>query len=67
MVLPDAGPTMAKLDVCILALSSPVGWARVEYRVLTGSRRDDLQLERHWPRLVEICAGRDCRARWTVR
>jgi diacylglycerol kinase family enzyme len=43
--------------VGILAPSSPLGWARVGYRVITGSRHDDRQLERHRARRVEILAA----------
>ncbi len=47
------------LDVGILAPASPAGWARVAYRVITGSRHDDWRLERYRARRVEIQARAD--------
>jgi diacylglycerol kinase family enzyme len=55
-LLPDARLDDGVLDVGILAPSSPLGWARVGYRVMTGSRHDDRRLERHRARSVEIHA-----------
>jgi diacylglycerol kinase family enzyme len=56
-LLPDARLDDSLLDVGILAPASPAGWARVAGRVITGSRRDDLNLERRQARRVEIQAG----------
>ena len=56
-LLPGARLDDGVLDVGILAPSSPLGWARVGYRVLTGSRHDDRRLERHQARRVEIHAA----------
>jgi diacylglycerol kinase family enzyme len=53
-LLPDARPDDGLLDVGILAPASLAGWARVGYRVLTRSRRDDHRLERFRARKVEI-------------
>jgi undecaprenyl-diphosphatase len=44
------------LDVGILAPAGPVGWLRVAHRVLTGSGRGGVPLERHQARRVEISA-----------
>ncbi|HEY5353374.1 MAG TPA: diacylglycerol kinase family protein [Streptosporangiaceae bacterium] len=55
-LLPDARLDDSLLDVGILAPASPAGWARVAGRVITGSRRDDLNLERRQARRVEIQA-----------
>jgi len=43
--------------VAILAPATPLGWARVAYRIMTGGRHEDRRLERHQARRVEICAG----------
>ncbi len=56
-LLPDARVDDGVLDVAILAPASPAGWARVAYRVITGSRHDDRRLERHRARRVEIQAS----------
>jgi diacylglycerol kinase family enzyme len=56
-LLPGARLDDGVLDVGILAPSSPLGWARVGYRVMTGSRHDDRRLERHRARSVEIHAA----------
>jgi diacylglycerol kinase family enzyme len=56
-LLPDARPDDGLLDVGILAPASLAGWARVGYRVLTRSRRDDHRLERFRARKVEISAS----------
>jgi len=56
-LLPDARLDDSLLDVGILAPASPAGWARVAGRVITGSRRDDLNLERRQARRVEIEAA----------
>jgi len=45
------------LDVGILAPSSPLGWARVAYRIMAGSRYEDGQLERYRARRIEIRAA----------
>ena len=55
-LLPDARLDDGVLDVAILAAAGPLGWGRVAYRVLTGSRRDDRRLERYRARRVEIQA-----------
>ena len=59
MLLPDARLDDGRLDVGILGPASPLGWGRVAYRVLTGSRREDRHLGRYRARLVEIRADRD--------
>jgi diacylglycerol kinase family enzyme len=56
-LLPGARLDDGVLDVGILAPSSPLGWARVGYRVMTSSRHDDQRLERHQARSVEIHAA----------
>lgn len=56
-LLPDARLDDGVLDVAILAPASPAGWARVAYRVITGSRHDDWRLERHRAGRVQIQAG----------
>lgn len=58
-LLPDARLDDGVLDVGILAPASPAGWARVAYRVITGSRHDDRRLERYRARRVEIQAATD--------
>jgi diacylglycerol kinase family enzyme len=58
-LLPSARLDDGVLDVAILAPSSPLGWARVGYRVITGSRHDDRRLERHQARRIEIRAARE--------
>jgi diacylglycerol kinase family enzyme len=59
LLLPGARLDDGMLDVGILAPSSPLGWARVGYRVMTGSRHDDRVLERHQARRIEIHATRE--------
>jgi diacylglycerol kinase family enzyme len=56
-LLPEARLDDGLLDVGILAPASPLGWARVAYRVLAASRHDDRTLERHRARSVEIRAA----------
>ena len=56
-LLPDARLDDGLLDVGILAPAGPAGWALVAGRVVTGSRHDDLNLERHRARQVEIEAA----------
>ena len=56
LIMPDARLDDGMLDVAILAPSGPLGWAAVGYRVISRSRHDDLQLERHRARRVEIRA-----------
>jgi diacylglycerol kinase (ATP) len=56
-LLPEARLDDGQLDVGILAPASPLGWARVAYRVLTASRHQDPALERHRARSVEIHAA----------
>jgi diacylglycerol kinase family enzyme len=56
-LLPDARLDDGLLDVAILGPASPLGWARVGYRIMTGSRHEDRRLERHRARRVEIYAG----------
>ena len=56
-LLPGARLDDGVLDVGILAPLSPLGWARVGYRVITGSRHDDRRLERHQARRIEIHAA----------
>jgi diacylglycerol kinase family enzyme len=58
-ILPAARLDDGLLDVVILAPAGPLGWASVGFRVLTRSRRDDLQLERHQARTIEIRADAD--------
>ncbi|HEY0719450.1 MAG TPA: diacylglycerol kinase family protein, partial [Streptosporangiaceae bacterium] len=58
-LLPDARPDDGLLDVGILAPAGLAGWARVGYRVLARSRRDDHRLERFRARKVEITADTD--------
>jgi YegS/Rv2252/BmrU family lipid kinase len=58
-LLPDARPDDGLLDVGILAPSGLADWARVGYRVLARSRRDDRRLERFRARRVEITADAD--------
>ena len=58
-LLPDARLDDGVLDVGILAPAGPLGWGRVAYRVVTGSRRDDWRLERYRARRVDIQAGAD--------
>ena len=58
-LLPGAALDDGVLDVAILAPAGPVGWGRVAYRVLTGSRHDDRRLERYRARRVEIQADTD--------
>lgn len=59
VLLPDARLDDGVLDVGILAPAGPLGWGRVAYRVVTGSRRDDRRLERYRARRVDIQAGAD--------
>jgi undecaprenyl-diphosphatase len=59
VLLPAARLDDGQLDVGILAPSSLWGWARVAYRVLTASGRDDRPLDRHRARHVEIRADRE--------
>jgi diacylglycerol kinase family enzyme len=56
-ILPDARPDDGLLDVCVLAPRGLVGWMSVGLRAVTGSRRDDLQLERFQAQRVEIKAA----------
>ena len=56
-LLPDARLDDGLLDVGILAPSSPLGWARVAYRIMAGSRHEDGQLERYRARRIEIRAA----------
>ncbi len=58
-LLPDARPGDGLLDVGILAPAGLADWARVGYRVLTRSRRDDHCLERFRAGRVEITADAD--------
>ncbi|HUY44261.1 MAG TPA: diacylglycerol kinase family protein [Streptosporangiaceae bacterium] len=58
-LLPDARLDDGLLDVGILAPSHALGWGLVAQRVLTRSRRDDLNLERYQARRIEIRAGAD--------
>ena len=55
-LLPDARLDDGLLDVGILAPAGPA-WALVARRVVTGSRHDDLNLERYRARRVEIEAA----------
>jgi diacylglycerol kinase family enzyme len=56
-LLPGARLDDGVLDVGILAPSSPLGWARVGYRVIARSRHEDRRLERHQARRIEISAA----------
>ncbi len=56
-LLPDARLDDSLLDVGILAPAGAAGWGRVACRVVTGSRRDDLNLERYRARRIEIEAA----------
>ena len=56
-LLPGARLDDGLLDVGILAPSSPLGWARVAYRIMARSGREDVRLERHQARRVEIRAA----------
>jgi len=56
-LLPGARLDDGLLDVGILAPSSPLGWARVGYRIMAGSGREDVRLERHQAHHVEIRAA----------
>ena len=58
-LLPDALPHDGRLDVGILAPAGLADWARVGFRVLTRSRRDDRCLERFRARQVEITCDAD--------
>jgi diacylglycerol kinase family enzyme len=53
-LLPDARLDDGLLDVGILAPSGPAGWSLVARRVITGSRHDDLNLERYRARQIKI-------------
>jgi diacylglycerol kinase family enzyme len=53
-LLPDARLDDGVLDVGILAPVGPAGWGRVARRVITGSRYDDLNLERYRACRIEI-------------
>ena len=53
-LLPDARLDDGLLDVGILAPAGLSGWGRVAGRVVTGSRLDDRNLERHRARRIEI-------------
>ena len=55
-LLPDARPDDGLLDVGILGPAGLADWARVGYRVLARSRRDDHCLERFRAARVEIIA-----------
>jgi diacylglycerol kinase family enzyme len=57
-LLPAARPDDGILDIGILAPAGPAGWARVGYRVVVASERDDRRLERYRARQVEIRADR---------
>src|SRR5262249_16339197 len=57
MLLPDARLDDGRLDVGILGPASPLGWGRVAYRGLTGSRREGRHLGRHRARAGEVRAG----------
>lgn len=56
-ILPDARPDDGLLDVGILAPAGLAGWARIGYRAVTGSHRDDSRLERSQARRIEIRAA----------
>jgi diacylglycerol kinase family enzyme len=58
-IMPAARLDDGLLDVAVLAPAGPAGWANVGYRVLTRSRRDDRQLERHRAAVVDIQADAD--------
>jgi diacylglycerol kinase family enzyme len=58
-IMPAARLDDGLLDVAVLAPAGPVGWANVGYRVLTRSRRDDWQLERHRAAVIDIQADAD--------
>jgi diacylglycerol kinase family enzyme len=58
-LLPGARLDDGLLDVGILAPSSPLGWARVAYRIMAGTGHEDLRLERHKARRVEIRAANE--------
>jgi len=53
-LLPDARLDDGLLDIGILAPAGPAGWGRVARRVITGSRHDDLNLQRYRARRIEI-------------
>jgi undecaprenyl-diphosphatase len=55
-LLPDARVDDGVLDVGILAPPGILGWGLVAQRVLTGSRRDDRNLERYRAHRIEISA-----------
>jgi diacylglycerol kinase family enzyme len=55
-LLPAARPDDGMLDVGILAPAGLTDWARVGFRAITGSGRDDRRLERFQARRVEIRA-----------
>jgi diacylglycerol kinase family enzyme len=55
-IMPDARLDDGRLDVVVLAPSGPLGWTDVGYRVASGSRRDDVQLERFRAGTVEVRA-----------
>ena len=56
-LLPGARLDDGLLDVGILAPSSPLGWARVAYRIMASTGHEDLRLERHRARRIEIRAA----------
>ena len=53
-LLPAARLDDGLLDIGILAPAGPAGWGRVARRVITGSRHDDLNLQRYRARRIEI-------------
>ena len=53
-LLPDARLDDGLLDIGILAPAGPAGWGRVARRVITGSRHDDLNLQRYRAQRIEI-------------
>lgn len=55
-IMPDARLDDGILDVAILAPTGPLGWARIGYRVMARSRRDDVTLERYRARQVVVHA-----------
>jgi diacylglycerol kinase family enzyme len=59
VIMPAARIDDGLLDVVILAPAGPIGWAKVGYRVLSGSHRDDTRMERFQARAVEISAEID--------